>query len=120
MKRRNLLKAIGIAPVAAVVPAVAMGRPADPLVDWYKAWAVVNDDWAKFDDNEDPAAVALWKERHRLSVLISNAKATTIEGALAQVEWFDEDFGYIVDDMLADDFANSLRNIRASLKVLAG
>lgn len=85
---------------------------------WYKEWKAIKDNWIEFEDDNEPAAVVAWDSRERLSVLISNAKATTLEGALAQVSWFEDDFGYLLEDMLGANFQNSLPNIRASLEGL--
>jgi hypothetical protein len=60
-----------------------------------------------------------WFERERICLLLCNTKATTIEGASAQLEYFKEDLGFYVTGMVGREFEGVLETIHAGLKELA-
>lgn len=93
--------------------------PVDPIVGWYDDWKVQEDICNKNTYDECPIYEAAWEERHRLGLLICNAKATTLRGALTQAEWFESHWGYIIPDNIAAGCGDrGLKNICASLKAL--
>jgi hypothetical protein len=93
IKRRSALAAIAATPLAATSASAFQGPPPktpDPLPGWMEEWKRVENAWKELPEDTVEADMA-WSERERLSLLLCNTKATTIEGASARFEYFKED-----------------------------
>lgn len=120
IRRRSVLAGVILAPAATSASAF-QGRQSttpDPLPGWLEEWKRVENAWKELPEDSVEADMA-WSERERLCLLLCNTKATTIEGASAQFEYFKEDLGIYVIGMVGREFEGVLETIHAGLKELA-
>jgi hypothetical protein len=117
LNRRAFVATAICAPAAPALAATAEFAALDPLPRWLEEWKRVDKAWLKFPDDSVEADLA-WSERERLCLLLCSTKATTIEGASAQFEYFKEDLGLYVMEMVGSDFQGVLETIHSGLKEL--
>ncbi|GAA6176920.1 hypothetical protein [Sulfitobacter pacificus] len=114
MDRRAFIAA---APMAAIsTRAIASSDPHPAL---FAAYVDADDLWTEQTeraDGETPEAKATWAERERLCLLITQTKATTVEGLAAQFAWFKHDLGYIIEGMAGDPYSGVMGMIEEGFK----
>ena len=63
----------------------------DPIPGWFAEWTRLRAEWTEngHDENGDETAYGerLWEQTDALELKMSTTKATTTEGARAQLEW---------------------------------
>jgi hypothetical protein len=120
IKRRSVLAGVILAPVATRVSAFQgpLLKETDPHPQWLVEWKRVEHAWEELPEGSVEADLA-WDERERLCLLLCNTKATTIEGASAQFEYFKDDLGFYVMEMVSSDFGGVLETIHSGLKELS-
>jgi hypothetical protein len=118
LNRRAFVATAICAPAAPALTATTELAAPDPLTGWFEEWKQTEIEWRKLPDASAEADMA-WSERERLSLLLCNTKATTIEGASAQFEYFKEDLGIYVIGMVGSDFSGILETIHSGLKELS-
>ena len=117
INRRCALAGFALSTVAIATRADAAGSSStDPHTAWLERWIALTEQYENCEDDEIGDVIA--DELHDLSLKICRTKATTIRGVIAQIEWFDVDFGEPVAERPADPFwgilavaAKSLREI---------
>ncbi|MDK3020760.1 hypothetical protein [Pseudodonghicola flavimaris] len=92
MDRRNFLSAAPAFSFGALMASGATAAvPTDPLRSWFEDWQTLRAEWngnGHDEDGEQSAyGEALWSRADGLEEKLATTKATTADGALAQLEW---------------------------------
>ena len=102
------------------IASTASAKPVDPHVEWFDQWKELSNQIDVCDD--DSAFDVLGEKLRGLSLKICTTEATSIKGVIAQLQWFDSDFGEPAEERPVDPFwgvlgvaANSLHNIEGEL-----
>ena len=112
--RRRMLKGLTASaaiPIAGTVSAAGI----DPHAQWLADWIALRDRLDAFAGTDAQGEI-LWNEWNDLAIKLANTPAKTKRGLAAQFEWFRQDFGHYVLDMIGSDFANTLDVIGAGIK----
>ena len=124
MKRRDLITAITVAPVATILPLQA--KTPDPLPDLLKHWRKADNDWLEgtcLPDGgnfDNAACLQAYSRKDTYRHLITNTVATTNAGLNAQLEYFMDDFAVDMLGSWGDDRdAKLLSTILVGSKTLA-
>lgn len=92
VSRRLALGVVGGGLAAFFSGAVPVGAAThDPIPGWFAEWRRLRAEWIEngHDEKGDESAYGeqLWAQTNALEIKISTTKATTTEGARAQLEW---------------------------------
>lgn len=92
VSRRSALGITGGSLAAFMVGAVPVKAAIhDPIPGWFAEWTRLRAEWTEngHDENGDETAYGerLWEQTDALELKMSTTKATTTEGARAQLEW---------------------------------
>ncbi|WP_306133460.1 hypothetical protein [Roseivivax marinus] len=115
MNRRDLIltAAAGVS-LPAVSTAAQPARQIDPHAAWLAEWIATRDAINAHPTGTGPHFEAITDRNFELDTLLSETRATTVEGAAAQVQWL-----IIEDDWMCDYHSTLAQNLLKTLEGMA-
>lgn len=109
INRRFAIGAIGAIATSPIVATASHATSNDPHRAWFKRWQEIDSD----EMSTDPQS-----EQNRLGKAICSTVATTPEGLLAQLEWFQADFGDHFAEEFFDPYASFIKTTISGVQKL--
>ena len=112
INRRNFVTST--AAVSTVGVCALGGQLSDPHIYWLSKWTKILKEMAE-PDMPEAEREALLEDWNNLAIKLANTPAKTRRGLMAQFQWFRQDFGHYVAEMIGDDLSQCLDVIEAGI-----